>query len=511
MHVRSIIFVAIVSTVGGGVAAPPSSAQTPGPTGLIAFSFSESCCDYDIWVMNPDGTGQVNLTNTPNASEFDPSWSPDGSKIAYVRDEGASTTDVWVMNSDGSEQTNITTSPEREFGPDWSADGAMFVFVREVPGVVISTQFDLFTMNADGTNQVNITNSDFDELDPAWSPGGTRIAFAGVRIQVPEEGGDWEIVTANTDGSAESILTVTSQEDRAPDWSPDGSMLVWMSAFDDPCCGSWDIWAMNADGSAKTNLMGEGDVFGDIYPAWSLDGTEIVFLSNRESDFLLEVFAMTAPTSLPLADLSAEHTPSAAEADPPGLHQLTDTGDAQDVAWGPGEGGGGSFSLSVAKQGTGTGLVRSTDKKVNCGADCSETYAASTAVTLLAKPSLGSVFGGWTGCTPVPGTPTKCTVTVNQATTVTATFNLSGGGGSHLLTVNKTGTGQGNVRSQPDGITCGADCTETYAAGTVVTLTARARDGSVFAGWSGACTGTASTCQVTMTVAKTVTARFNLA
>jgi len=77
--------------------------------------------------------------------------------------------------------------------------------------------------------------------------------------------------------------------------------------------------------------------------------------------------------------------------------------------------------------------------------------------------------------------------------------------------VNKAGTGQGNVRSQPDGITCGSDCSESYAAGTVVTLTARARDGSVLAGWSGACTETASTCLVTMTAAKTVTATFNSA
>ena len=52
-----------------------------GPNGQIAFAFSEFCCDFDIWVMNPDGTGQTNLTNTPTASEGDPSWSPDGTKI----------------------------------------------------------------------------------------------------------------------------------------------------------------------------------------------------------------------------------------------------------------------------------------------------------------------------------------------------------------------------------------------------------------------------------------------
>ena len=65
-----------------------------------------------------------------------------------------------------------------------------------------------------------------------------------------------------------------------------------------------------------------------------------------------------------------------------------------------------------------------------------------------------------------------------------------------LLTVTPAGTGAGVVSSSPAGISCGADCTESYASGTVVTLTASAEAGSEFAGWSGACTGTAVTCQV---------------
>src|SRR6185503_15962589 len=89
----------------------------------------------------------------------------------------------------------------------------------------------------------------------------------------------------------------------------------------------------------------------------------------------------------------------------------------------------------------------------------------------------------------------NCVVTVSSATTVTATFNLQ----ANTLTVQRVGTGSGSVASAPAGITCGADCTENYAPGTNVTLTATATAGSVFAGWSGGgCSGT-GTCVVSLT------------
>ncbi len=81
---------------------------------------------------------------------------------------------------------------------------------------------------------------------------------------------------------------------------------------------------------------------------------------------------------------------------------------------------------------------------------------------------------------------------------------------SHALTVARTGTGSGTVTSSPAGISCGSDCSESYASGTNVTLTAAAGAGSTFAGWSGACSGT-GTCAVTMSAARSVSAAFNTA
>ena len=129
-----------------------------------------------------------------------------------------------------------------------------------------------------------------------------------------------------------------------------------------------------------------------------------------------------------------------------------------------------------------------------------------SSVTLTATPTgLGaslSTFTGWSGAG-CSGTGT-CTVSMSAARTVTATFTLV----QRTLTVTKAGTGSGTVTSAPGGISCGNDCTESYANGTSVTLTAVASAGSTFAGWSGSgCSGT-GTCTVSMTAAWSVTATF---
>lgn len=163
-----------------------------------------------------------------------------------------------------------------------------------------------------------------------------------------------------------------------------------------------------------------------------------------------------------------------------------------------------TYSLTVSRAGTGIGTVTSSPAGINCGVDCAETYGHGTVVMLTAAPSAGSAFAGWSGggCT---GTG-ACVVTMTAATTVTATFTLN----TYTLSLTRAGTGSGTVTSSPAGINCGADCSETYGHGTVVTLTAAPAVGSSFSGWSGGgCTGT-GTCAVTMTAATAVTATFTL-
>jgi Fe-S cluster biogenesis protein NfuA len=160
------------------------------------------------------------------------------------------------------------------------------------------------------------------------------------------------------------------------------------------------------------------------------------------------------------------------------------------------------FTLTVATAGTGAGSV--TAPGIACPGDCSQTYNSGTAVALTVTPAAGAVFAGWSGACSGAG---ACSVDMTADRSVTATFTAQPTGTTYPLTVTRDGTGGGPVTSVPAGVSCGADCTEAYPAGTVVTLGAAPVAGSVFSGWLGACTGTGP-CTVTMSASRAVTATF---
>ncbi|MDP1682196.1 MAG: SBBP repeat-containing protein [Burkholderiales bacterium] len=159
------------------------------------------------------------------------------------------------------------------------------------------------------------------------------------------------------------------------------------------------------------------------------------------------------------------------------------------------------YALNISKAGTGSGTVSSFPSGVNCGADCTEPYNNGTVVTLTAIATSGSAFAGWSG-------DADCgdgSVTMSGNRNCTATFVTIP---VYALNISKAGTGSGTVSSSPSGVNCGADCTEPYNDGTVVTLTAIATSGSVFAGWSGdADCGDGA---VTMSGNRNCTATFNV-
>jgi Ca2+-binding RTX toxin-like protein len=126
---------------------------------------------YEIYVMNADGTGLTDLSNTPAFAmdEENPAWSPDGSKIAFAA-EG----DVWVMNADGTGVTELTSPRAAADGdPSWSPDGSKIAYIE------VGDTGAIWTMNPDGSGKVAIrSNCTGCELwDVAWSPDGAQIAF----------------------------------------------------------------------------------------------------------------------------------------------------------------------------------------------------------------------------------------------------------------------------------------------------------------------------------------------
>jgi hypothetical protein len=156
--------------------------------------------------------------------------------------------------------------------------------------------------------------------------------------------------------------------------------------------------------------------------------------------------------------------------------------------------------LIVHKDGTGTGTVTSEPPGVNCGITCTFGFSGSPVVTLTAKADTFSEFTGWdgAGCS---GSSYTCTLTMDAAKTVTATFTHV----AYPLTVIKAGSGTGTVTSEPEGIDCGDTCTAGMSG--VVTLTATPAPLSSFTGWAGEECST-GTCVVTMDAARTITATF---
>jgi dipeptidyl aminopeptidase/acylaminoacyl peptidase len=245
----------------------------------IAFT-SNRDGNYEIYVMDADGSNPTNITND-DALDTNPSWSPDGTKIAFTSNRDGNR-EIYVMNSDGSDQTRLTNDAAWDYHPFWSSDGTQIAFTSDRDG-----NDEIYVMDADGSNPTRITNDDDRDSDPSWSPDRTQIAFSSHRD------GNYEIYVMDVDGSNPTRITSNDARDDAPSWSPDGTKIAFTSERD----GNYEIYVMNADGSDPTNITNDDDQ--DDGPFWSSDGTKIIFSSQRDGN--REIYAVS---NFPLPDLA---------------------------------------------------------------------------------------------------------------------------------------------------------------------------------------------------------------
>ncbi|MFL6216902.1 MAG: InlB B-repeat-containing protein [Blastocatellia bacterium] len=155
-------------------------------------------------------------------------------------------------------------------------------------------------------------------------------------------------------------------------------------------------------------------------------------------------------------------------------------------------------SVTITKSGNGN--VASADRLLSCGSKCAAGVNAGTLMTLTASPASGNAFTGWGGA--CNGSDPTCSVTVNEALNVTATFLPV-----YSLSIGRSGSG--TVTSNPVAIDCGKTCSAKIVQGTTVTLTATPAAGQRFVNWSGACSGSAPTCTLTVTQNASVQAVFS--
>jgi len=249
------------------------------------FFISNRDDNWEVYGMLDDGSSQVNLTNNSandghlsNTEGGRPAVSPDGTKIAFTSDRFGDA-EIFVMNVDGTGLVNLTQLSGNDSFPNWSSDGTKITF--ESGG-------DIYVMDADGSNQVSLDDpaGNFD-ISPAFSPDGSKIAFATNR-----DDGNWEIYLMDADGSNQVNLSNSSDtHEFDPTFSPDGTKIVFESFTSD--FGTGNIFVMDPDGSNQVNISNATGF--NSWPGWSPDGTQIAFTSDRDS--ANDIFVMDADGS----------------------------------------------------------------------------------------------------------------------------------------------------------------------------------------------------------------------
>jgi dipeptidyl aminopeptidase/acylaminoacyl peptidase len=246
----------------------------PKANGLISFLAGPSSTGpfgtSNIYVMRSDGTEIRRLTM--EGRDLSPEWSPDGTRIAFIRSGGEfPPNDLYVMDADGGNLRQLTHTDQFQYGPSWSPDGSWLVVTRG--GVTVS--YDLWLVRSDGLDERLLTSGPRMDLGPLWSPDGKVILFSAWP-SINDSSGT-ALFTIRADGTGLRELAPYDQ-DRALAWSPDGQHILLVRR-------DTILVVMAGDGSDPREVYGCSGSCRIQDAAWSPDGKELlVSVSSVDSD-----------------------------------------------------------------------------------------------------------------------------------------------------------------------------------------------------------------------------------
>lgn len=248
---------AVLLTVG----AQPAAAAFPGSNGTIAVE-RQGPDSVAIATVNADGTGSRDGVITEGPQNRDPSWAPDGRRLAFTSTRDGNE-EIYVYDTDTGAQTRITFDAARDRDPAWSPDGTRLAFASTRDG-----NPEIYLVSASGGFPTRLTFNPADDRQPAWSSTGA-IAFASDRIN------DFDLYAMADDGSGLRRLTDADGPDLDPSWSPAGDQLAFAHAGTG---GNFDVRVIDADGANTRPLV--ASPADEHFPAWSPDGTRIAYVTG---------------------------------------------------------------------------------------------------------------------------------------------------------------------------------------------------------------------------------------
>lgn len=229
--------------------------------------------NWDIYVMESDGSKVVNLTSHP-AVDIDSHWSPNGEQLCFSSNRDGDF-DIYTMDSKGSGFTNITNTPIDEFYPRWSPDGKKIAFLSPQ-----NEKMDTYILDIKSGSSFNLTNHPANDSDPSWSPSNDKLVFTSDRD------GNQEIYEIAVDGTGLKRLTYTTADESAAAYSHDERYIAFNSDRDGlgpKRYGYVQNYVMKSDGteSKRISLVPTG---GNAQLNWSRNDDRLLFSSWRGGD-----------------------------------------------------------------------------------------------------------------------------------------------------------------------------------------------------------------------------------